>query len=586
MIGSVVLQNVGPAPRMEMTLAPRLNVITGENGLGKSFLLETMWWALTRTWLQEVNPAIGAGYAPRPRSPMSAAEISFELEIEGGARCESSAYAARDPSWPRDPSSAAPQGLVLYALANGGFAVWDSARNAGRSGGSLAWVLTAEQVWEGSRVQQEGKQAVVCNGLLADVSSWVRERGVDGKRMGDVLARLSPSLSPLGSGGDDGAGGLRISAELTRLSVNDARDVPMIEVGAGGGSGGGQPVPIVMASQAVRRIAALAYMMSWAWREHVIATRQLGVPPVARMVLLLDEVEAHLHPRWQRAIAPALLECARVVTGEEEAQLQLIVTTHSPLVLASLEPCFEEERDRLFTLERRRAWDFGVAPEDGVVVREQAWAKQGDAVNWLVSEAFGLRQARSLEAERAIEAAGAWMREEWSALPAHLASRRQIHAELQRTLPGHDEFWPRWIIEQGAPSPRPGAASRKAASARRKTASSGREAAAGRAAGRTAGRTAGRAAGKGGGKRAGAAGKAKTVQGVERKLEAESAKPLQVMRAKPLEKRGRTASTRLAGNRPLEARLAAARRPKGGRERNLSGRRAGSLGVSGIRTMR
>lgn len=31
------LKNVGPAPEMKMALAPRLNLITGDNGLGKSF---------------------------------------------------------------------------------------------------------------------------------------------------------------------------------------------------------------------------------------------------------------------------------------------------------------------------------------------------------------------------------------------------------------------------------------------------------------------------------------------------------------------------------------------------------------------
>ena len=42
------LTNVGPAPEMEAELAPRINLITGDNGLGKSFLLDIAWWALTR----------------------------------------------------------------------------------------------------------------------------------------------------------------------------------------------------------------------------------------------------------------------------------------------------------------------------------------------------------------------------------------------------------------------------------------------------------------------------------------------------------------------------------------------------------
>ena len=53
MIESLRLRNVGPAPEMEMTFAPRLNLITGDNGLGKSFLLDVIWWALTRKWPQE-----------------------------------------------------------------------------------------------------------------------------------------------------------------------------------------------------------------------------------------------------------------------------------------------------------------------------------------------------------------------------------------------------------------------------------------------------------------------------------------------------------------------------------------------------
>lgn len=40
MLKRLELENVGPAPRMELNLAPRLNLVTGDNGLGKSFLLD------------------------------------------------------------------------------------------------------------------------------------------------------------------------------------------------------------------------------------------------------------------------------------------------------------------------------------------------------------------------------------------------------------------------------------------------------------------------------------------------------------------------------------------------------------------
>lgn len=427
-----------------MELGSRLNVITGDNGLGKSFLLDVAWWALTQTWLQEINPALTSGYVPRPSLPSKAARITFGLKLEGDPSSQEVSYGQRQQAWLRQTIYGNNPGIVIYALADGGFAVWDPARNAGGIGrvpiaGQGGWmstelvpayVFSTKEIWDGLRVLVDGKPTVVCNGLLADWTSWIRERGTDAKRMTSVLAKLAPTV---------GATTLEVSSEFARVSVNDVRDIPLLSMGYG------QDVPILYASLGVRRIAALAYVMSWAWREHVIAANQLGVSPSTHVVLLFDELEAHLHPLWQRAIAPALLEIATTLTDDVSSKVQLIATTHSPLVLASLEPVFDETTDKLFTLEQAEGRKGRPA---SISLHEQVWAKQGDVVNWLVSGAFGLKQGRSLEAERAIEAAEAWMRKDLAALPADLKTQARIHAELQRTLAGHDEFWPRWIVSE------------------------------------------------------------------------------------------------------------------------------------------
>jgi hypothetical protein len=123
-------------------------------------------------------------------------------------------------------------------------------------------------------------------------------------------------------------------------------------------------------------------------------------------------------------------------------KIQSFATTHSPLVLASLEAIFDEEIDRLFLFE---------LPEEEVTLNEFPWTKQGDTVNWLTSEIFGLKQARSKEAEITIEAAEAWMRHDnMNALPDYLRTPEQIHQQLLQLLPGHDPFWPRWIIKMEA----------------------------------------------------------------------------------------------------------------------------------------
>lgn len=135
---------------------------------------------------------------------------------------------------------------------------------------------------------------------------------------------------------------------------------------------------------------------------------------------------------------PAILEVVNRLT-DEGPDVQLIAATHSPLVLASMEPHFDDDIDRLFHLD--------VAA--GLVRLEaEPWAMQGDVLNWLVSDVFGLRQARSVEAERAIEAAEAFMRQEAGAAQGAeaLAERLEIHRELERVLAGHDPFWPRWVV--------------------------------------------------------------------------------------------------------------------------------------------
>lgn len=53
-------------------------------------------------------------------------------------------------------------------------------------------------------------------------------------------------------------------------------------------------------------------------------------PREARAVILVDEIELHLHPRWQREVVPRLLHTF--------PNCQFLVSTHSPQVLASVPP--------------------------------------------------------------------------------------------------------------------------------------------------------------------------------------------------------------------------------------------------------
>jgi len=273
--------------------------------------------------------------------------------------------------------------------------------------------FTPDHVWDGLNADSK----TLCNGLIRDWVSWqFQKKDVFGV-LCDTLRELSPHPDETIQPG-----------QPMRVSVEDVRDIPTVELPYG-------TVPVTHASAGMRRIMALAYLMVWTWTEHRAAAELLNEEPADRLVLLVDEVEAHLHPQWQRVLLPALLRAIEKLRSD--LAVQIIASTHAPLVLASVEPHFDEARDRVFTFELTNG---------SVEVKTVPWAKQGDAVGWLTSEVFGLRQARSADAERAIEAAEAFMRDDLAALPSGLQTKEAIHQELTRVLPGHDPFWPRWVV--------------------------------------------------------------------------------------------------------------------------------------------
>ncbi len=410
MLTRIETHDVEPT-ELDVHFAPRLNLFAGDNGLGKTFVLDLAWWALTGTWAH--NPAI-----PR-RGEKVSPTIWSEFTSSGSPRRVETPFDFASLAW--NARTALDARLVLYARPDGGFEVWDAFRSRAIGmeqsravGGELnRFSLTAKEVWDELKTQDG---TVLCNGLIRDWVSWQFQK----PELFDLLTRVLAKLSPNEV--------IRPGASPRRLTI-DSRDIPTIVLPYG-------EVPVTHASSGIRRILALAYILVWTWYEHTEAARLQNRAPLHELVLLIDEIDAHLHPTWQRVILPAIFQVFPEI--ESSLRVQVLVSTHSPLVLASAEPLFDVEDDVLL--------HFGLRDAQ-IVVEPIPWAKQGDAVNWLVSEAFGLAQARSREAEVAIEAAEAFMR--GAQTPPELDTREKIHAALLRVLPGHDDFWPRWLVETG-----------------------------------------------------------------------------------------------------------------------------------------
>lgn len=414
MLEAIYLKNVGPLPLMEMDLAPRLNLITGDNGLGKSFLLDVAWWALTRTWAREL-------VIPHPGAK---SEIFYKYTKKTRPSYEfKSTYDAGRARWTVKQSRPAIPGLILYAQVDGGFSVWDPMRNYWTEDAPdrpNAFLFTPEEVWRGNQF---------CKGLLDDWALWQAGNDSSFRVLKQVLGTLSPSTKEQ-----------LVPGDLRKLSVKDPQRYPTLRMPYG------EDVAVVHASAGMRRVIALAYLLTWAWQEHVESAKLRDEKPTREIIFLVDEIEGHLHPQWQRRIVPALLNVMDALTGAHGSKVQLIAATHSPLVLASVESEFDSKRDAWFDLdiEQRR-----------VILTKRTYVPRGEIGNWLVSEAFDLKEPRSLEGEQAIVAAQAVLD---ASAPTAEAVRDADKGLRQAGLPDIDPFWVSWgYFMQKRDVPRKGA---------------------------------------------------------------------------------------------------------------------------------
>ncbi len=417
MLEHLRIRDVGPARDLKLDFATRLSVLTGDNGIGKSFLLDIAWWALAGHW--PGNPAWprrGAGVEP-----------TIELELtgsDGRSVPARSRFRFNDQTWEPIPRPTPRPGLVLYARVDGSFSVWDPARNfrgpTPPDNGDQppphryrppAYHFTSQQIRDG--LSDNGR--VLSNGIIRDWVSWQRGHESAFAQLRQVLRSLSAEEPDILEPG-----------EPTRVWIDDVRDIPTLKAPYG-------DVPLTLTSAGVQRIVALAYLLVWTWQEHLLASKLLNQPPENRILFLIDELEAHLHPRWQRTLLPALLPIAGELfdASAAPATCQIVTATHAPLVMASLEPVFDPEKDGVYVLE---------FVGSDVEVSKDPWRPRGDASAWLTSEVFDLAQARSLPAEKAIaEAMEAMKRPDLK-----LEEARRIHTELHRVLKDSDPFWVRW----------------------------------------------------------------------------------------------------------------------------------------------
>ena len=116
-----------------------------------------------------------------------------------------------------------------------------------------------------------------------------------------------------------------------------------------------------------------------------------------------------------------------------ELKIQYLITTHSPLVMASAEPIFDEEVDKQFHLD--------ISDTGEVSFEEKDFIKYGLVDYWLVSPTFNMKQPQNKPAEEAIEKAKKLQLQDNPSVD----EIKRISKELSKSLAQTDPFWVRWV---------------------------------------------------------------------------------------------------------------------------------------------
>ena len=396
-IATLKLTNAAPSPEMNLDFGQRLTIVTGDNGLGKSFLLDFTWWAATGMWADR-------DALPQQDKPNDIPSVEYALSDHSGRLSRFTATYSQKGGWVRPRNAMTIEAIGVFSRADGSFAIADPVRNRFNRNGAATGSLTAYEVWNG--------RPGVIEGLTRD---WIRWQSASDRKTFDRFAAVLKRLSPEDLG-------VLVPGNPVRLP-GDPRSIPTIQHRYG-------TVPVTHASSGVQRVLLLAYLIIWSWQEHELASEKLGASPLQRMMVIVDELEAHLHPKWQRIVLPALMSVGDILSSD--VAIQTIAATHSPMILASLESSFDANTDVLYHL-------YG---DNGTVkLEETAFIKYGDASGWLTSPLFGLRHARSREAENTIDEAKSLQMEPEPSAEAVAA----VSDKLRMYLAGDDKFWPRWL---------------------------------------------------------------------------------------------------------------------------------------------
>lgn len=340
-IHEIRLQNFRAFEELELHLEPQLTVLIGRNGAGKTTVLEGLAVALG-AWLSGFRgihedyaiPSSAAHLRSTEHGGIPSVEASFPVRVEAKGK-----VLTVETSWERELRSA--DGRTTTAGASKVRTLAGYVENEGLSGpdpsalpilayygtGRL-WLHKRDRKGEKSNLKsrlQGYRAALEAASDQKGLEAWMAWREEDrlqrlaradeeGRSVAEVRSPELEAVSAAACGCLEGARRIYYSANHQELRVDFEE---------------GPSIPFHDLSDGQRNLIAVAADIAWRATQ---LNPHLGAeaPTKAEGVVLIDEVDLHLHPAWQRRV---LEDLTRIFPG-----IQFVVTTHSPQVMSTAPP--------------------------------------------------------------------------------------------------------------------------------------------------------------------------------------------------------------------------------------------------------
>lgn len=325
-VSELKLANVRAVEAAELQFQPGFNLLVGLNGVGKTTVLDALCVCLS-AFVKHAN-------ALRRKTPAFAVEDvrvgtdALDVECTGiiqGSEHRYLIHKLREDSAPQEKKAGMPRHQVYDTPDRALFlgAPPEPATTGGPEGRPLAILFSTRRAVPSDRPPRKGTTTGGTGTAFAgafsnrelrlgELAAWMRvQKALEPDRV--QAARALKALGVAVSRFLPGHANLRV--------VGSSRPRLLIDRGS-------STVAVKQMSDGERGTLALVLDLT---RRLVQANPEMADPVAkAEAIVLIDEIDLHLHPKWQRRIVPNLTATF--------PRCQFVATTHSPQLVASVEP--------------------------------------------------------------------------------------------------------------------------------------------------------------------------------------------------------------------------------------------------------